>query len=107
MSEGKKFDNGKPDPSLIPSEFIMGVASVFSFGASKYGKHNFRLGFEHSRALAAAIRHIYAILAGEEIDPESGLPHIYHAGCSLAMYDYMRNKHPKKNDVHELVKDSK
>jgi hypothetical protein len=103
--QGKKFDAGKAPISLIPTEYILGTAAVFNFGGQKYGLHNFRSGLAHSRCLDAAMRHICAILAGEEIDAESGLPHVYHASCSLAMYDYMRVHHSALNDIHELVKD--
>ncbi len=101
--EGKKFDQGKPDMTMIPSSYVLGTADVFSFGAQKYARGNFRLGMEHSRPLAAALRHIYAILDGQEIDPESGKPHIYHASCSLAMYDYQRLNHPNLNNLEEYV----
>lgn len=103
-NKAKKFDNGKAPITLIPSEFLLGTANVFAFGAKKYGAHNYRLGLAHSRCIDAAMRHLLAIAAGEEIDPESGLPHVYHASCSLAMYDYSRIHHPELNDIHELIK---
>lgn len=91
MSEvGVKHDQGKAPVSLIPVEAIMGMADVFAFGAKKYGRHNFRAGFDHSRALDAALRHILAIINGEDIDPESGKPHWAHALCSLSMYAYFK-----------------
>lgn len=105
--KGIKYDNGKAPINLIPVDYILGTAKVFEFGGKKYGLHNYRLGLAHSRCLDAAMRHILAILGGEEIDPESGLPHIHHAACSLAMYDYQRIHHPGLNDIHELIKEAK
>lgn len=105
MTGGIKHDNGKAPISFIPSEYIEGTASVFQFGAKKYAAHNYRKGLAHSRLLDAAMRHILAILRGEEIDPESRLPHRYHASCSLAMYDYMVLHHPELNDIYELTKE--
>lgn len=87
-SEGVKHDNGKPPISLIPAEAIVGEAKVFAFGANKYGRHNFRLGMDHSRVLDAAFRHLLAIARGEDLDKESGQPHWAHARCCLAMYAY-------------------
>jgi hypothetical protein len=104
VSGGKKNDNGKAPISYIPTEFILGTANVFAFGARKYAAHNYRLGLAHSRLLDANIRHVLAILGGEEIDPESGLPHRHHAACSLAMYDYNVIHHPSLNDIYELTK---
>ena len=99
---GVKADAGKAPISLIPTDYILGTAEVFNFGGKKYGLHNFRKGLAHSRCLDAAMRHILAILNGEQYDAESGQPHIYHASCSLAMYDYQRINHPELNDIYEL-----
>ncbi len=104
ITTGIKNDAGKAPISLIPSDFITGTAAVFNFGKGKYGKDNFRSGLAHSRCLDAAMRHILAIANGEELDPESGLPHVYHAACSLSMYDYMRINHPSLNDIYEITK---
>jgi hypothetical protein len=101
--QATKNDQGKAPISLIPSDYILGTASVFAFGGRKYGLNNFRNGIAHSRCLDAAFRHLLAISRGEELDPESGLPHIYHASCSIAMLDYMRLKHPALNDIYELT----
>lgn len=51
------------------------------------GKHNWRKGFKWTRLIAAAFRHLKAILQGEDYDvgPEgSGLPHIDHLLCMVA-----------------------
>ena len=101
---GIKLDAGKPSISLIPSEYINGTAEVFNFGGKKYGLHNYRKGLGHSRCLDAALRHIFAILQGEELDPESGLEHVFHASCSLAMYVYQQRYHPELNDIYEMTK---
>lgn len=106
-TQGKKFDNGKAPITLIPSETLLGIAQVFGFGASKYGRHNFREGLAHSRCLDAAMRHLLAIVGGEDLDPESGMPHIYHAMCSLAMYDWQRLHHPELNDRYNKNEEKK
>lgn len=101
---GVKHDSGKAPISLIPSEYIIGTAQVFGFGAAKYGAHNFRGGIAHSRLIDAALRHLTAINAGELIDKESGMAHLFHASCSLAMLAYMQIHHPQLNDLHEVLK---
>lgn len=60
-----------------------GVAQVLSFGAAKYDKHNWAQGIKLSRNFAAAVRHLVKVAQGQEIDPESGLHHYYHALCDL------------------------
>jgi len=82
---GKKFDQGKPNYSLIPMEALDEVAKVFTFGATKYGDHNWRGGFNWTRLSSAVLRHISAWLRGETYDPESRCHHLAHAICGLLM----------------------
>lgn len=82
---GVKHDEGKVDWSLMPTEAMEEVLKVFEFGAKKYERFNFRKGFKQSRLLAAAFRHLVSHMRGEDIDPESGLRHLGHAGCCILM----------------------
>lgn len=59
------------------------VASVLEFGARKYEDHNWAKGLPLSAIISAVLRHLSHALDGEEEDPESGLPHLHHAGCGL------------------------
>jgi hypothetical protein len=68
---------------LIPWEAMVAVAQVLEFGRVKYAKHNWRKGFEWTRLISAALRHIFSWLSGEDLDPESGLNHLAHACCDL------------------------
>jgi hypothetical protein len=104
---GVKLDAGKAPINLIPSEFITLTAQVFNFGGKKYGNHNFRMGIGYSRLLDAAMRHLLAYNQGEELDPESGLPHLGHASASIAMLVYMQAHHPALNDIYEQIKERK
>jgi hypothetical protein len=81
----KKFDSGKSwRPELIPPEFIKATATILEFGARKYSPGNWRHGMEWSRLYGGLQRHLNAWAAGEELDPESGKPHLWHACCMLA-----------------------
>lgn len=79
-----KFDGEKPDPTMIPQSAIMGEAKAFGFGASKYSRDNWKKGMDWMRPAAAALRHLYAWIAGEDTDPESGLNHLYHVKCNIS-----------------------
>lgn len=61
----------------------MSVAAVLGFGAEKYAADNWRKGMEWRRLYGAALRHLMAWERGEDLDPESGLPHLAHAGCCI------------------------
>lgn len=101
MSEGKKNDQGKAPIHFLTREFIEGVAQAQAFGARKYGDYNFCNGLKHTRVLDAAFRHLFAYAWGEDIDPESGLPHIFLAGANLNMLSYMVKHHPQLDDRHK------
>jgi hypothetical protein len=79
----RKDDQGKLRLDLLPTEALEEVAAVLQHGAAKYGEHNWRLGTSWRRLIAAALRHIFAWLRTEDTDPESSLPHLAHAACSL------------------------
>lgn len=80
---GLKYDTGKPRLDLVRPEFTEGVAAVLAFGSVKYAAWNWAKGIEYSRLIAALERHIAAFKRGEDIDPESGLPHLDHAACCM------------------------
>lgn len=78
---GVKFDGDKPRMDLLDAYAIEQLSLVLTFGANKYASHNWRKGIAKSRLLAAALRHLFAYLRGEDKDPESGLSHVAHAMC--------------------------
>lgn len=78
--KAKTNDEGKPPLANLPPAALRAVAQVQAFGHHKYlDFNNYRKGIEHSRALSCALRHIYAHMDGETIDPESGELHLAHA----------------------------
>lgn len=81
QSEGVKFDGEKPRMDLLDPYSMEQLSLVLTFGANKYAAHNWRKGIAKSRLLAAALRHLFAYLKGEDKDPESGLSHVAHAMC--------------------------
>jgi hypothetical protein len=81
---GVKFDNGKPDYSLLPFYALDEIVKALTYGAKKYSRDNWRKVPEfHYRYLAAAFRHVTSYARGETFDPESGLHHLSHAIVSL------------------------
>lgn len=81
---GIKYDNDKPDYSLLPFYALEEVTRALTYGAKKYSRDNWRrVPNFHTRYLAAAFRHITAHARGELRDPETGLLHMAHAVVSL------------------------
>lgn len=61
------------------------VAKALKTGAVKYGVQNYKnIGEILARVYGSAIkRHIGAWLNGQDLDPESGLPHLAHIGANV------------------------
>lgn len=98
MSSGTKHDQGKAPLDLIPYAGEEAIAQVLAFGAKKYAPGNWAKGIEYSRLISAAKRHIGAYASGEDVDPESGLSHIAHAGCCIMFLLHMQKHRPDLDD---------
>ena len=96
-----KFDTDKLPLNLLSTEAMNQTAAVLKFGAQKYAEHNWRKGFQWSRPLAAAMRHITAFNDGEDIDPESGLSHMAHAACCIMFILEFQKTHPELDDRYK------
>lgn len=96
-----KHDSGKANWSLMPWEAVEEINKVLEFGANKYAAHNWQQGegFRYTRVLNSLLRHVFSYMRGEDLDPESGLSHMAHAGCNvLFILYYIKNKSRYKND---------
>ena len=62
------------------------MALGFDEGARKYGAFNWRHGkVSASTYISALERHLLAWIDGEDIDPNSGKPHLAHMLASIAI----------------------
>lgn len=106
-SESKKFDQGKTRMDLLPLS-MEEVAKVMTYGAHKYGDHNWlSTGMKWSRLRAALGRHLNEFDRGVDFDAEAqeiGNVKLLHmaqvATNALMLCDYYKY-HPDKDDrVH-------
>ena len=92
---GIKFDDDKPDYSLIPPNALEDAVKVLTIGAKKYDRHNWKkLDNIDDRYFAAAQRHLWALQKGETFDEETGIHHGAHAICCimfLVEFYYVQN----------------
>jgi hypothetical protein len=105
FEEGVKLDEGKNRYDLIDAYTLNELAKVYTYGTIKYEDHNWRKGMRFSRIFGAIMRHTWAFWKGEDIDPESGLPHMAHAawGC-FTLLNY--SKYHKNLDDRFIEKES-
>lgn len=80
---GIKYDAEKPTFDLIPWEALGEIQQILEFGAEKYSPWNWEGGFNWLRLWNALMRHSFAWVGGEDIDPDSGFSHLSHMGCCI------------------------
>lgn len=78
-----KYDTQKLRLELIPPSLLKAVGAVLTYGAVKYADRNWEKGTNWTRILGSLERHLLAFKNGEDNDPESGLPHLWHVACNI------------------------
>ena len=97
---GIKFDDNKPDYSLIPPNALDDAVKVLTIGAKKYDRHNWKkLENIEDRYFAAAQRHLWALKRGETFDDETGIHHGAHAICCMM---FLVENYYLQNDKNEI-----
>jgi hypothetical protein len=99
------YGEQKPKISETPTIGIREMGRVFTMGAAKYGRFNWRLHAVSATVYYdAAWRHLSAWFDGEDLDPESGLPHLAHVmACLTIILD--AQAHGKLNDNRKDAQD--
>lgn len=100
-----KHDGGKAQLSLLPYGPLGDIAKVLEFGAIKYARDDWRKGGDINRFIDAALRHIFSYNEGEDIDPESGLPHLAHAGCNILFALELIKMYPDRDYRNQHLKE--
>lgn len=92
-----KFDGDKPRMELFPLPVAESISKVLTFGAKKYAAHGWKaLPEAVARYQGALLRHLALLQSGEELDSDSGLPHIYHIGCNITFLIHFYNQDQEK-----------
>ena len=93
-----RYNTGKPDYSLLPLSTLEDEVRVWAYGAQKYTSWNWTKGMAWSVPFACLMRHLAAWQRGEEVDAESGLPHLAHAMCNLRMLTLFSKTYKEGDD---------
>lgn len=102
MSRAKHFDSHKIRYDLIPMAAMRALAAVATYGLRKYDARNWEKGMAYSKVFGSLLRHVFKWWNGEKDDPESGLPHLYHAAFNLVMLiEYSENSNLKDEGLDD------
>lgn len=95
---GARYNDDKPNMSLIPLCTLEDEARVWAYGENKYAAWNWAKGMNWSVPLACALRHLSSWQRGEDIDPESGQTHLAHVMCNIRMLMLYTKTYPEGDD---------
>ena len=95
MKESNKalrYNEGKLDWTLLDFNSLVPLVEVMTYGAEKYGEGNWQKECDNpNQHLQSAIRHLIALIGGEEFDKESKCKHTGHIMANCMMWNYHVN----------------
>lgn len=96
----KRFNAGKPPLSYIMEfrQALIGISQVAEYGAEKYSRYNWKKGLKYTQVIDSLLRHLCAYADGEDLDPETCLPHVDHIGWNALSLAEMTRIHPELDD---------
>lgn len=97
-----RFNEGKPKLSFIPLSLMEDCSRVFTYGAAKYERDNWKKGDYFNSIMDSTLRHLGKIQEGEYVDEESGLPHLGHVMCNIIFLTNTCKNHLNLVDVPGL-----
>jgi hypothetical protein len=104
MGGGLRFNAGKPRIDLVPTSAVLALAEVLTVGAEKYKERNWEMGMDHSICYASAMRHLLKYWSGEDLDSESGKPHLAHVLTNIAFLIEYQKTCPQLDNRPHLTK---
>lgn len=96
-----RYNGGKLRWSLVDFDALEDMVKVLEFGSKKYTDYNWKKGLKTPEIFESIIRHLFAYIRGEDIDPESGLPHTGHILCNAMFLSYMQRFKPDFDTRHK------
>lgn len=97
--EGKalRYNEGKPDWTLLDYKSLLPLVDVMTYGATKYDRDNWKLQCDNpNQHLQSCMRHLIALIDGEEFDKESGFRHSGHIMANMMFWNYHVHPEEKK-----------
>ncbi len=84
-------NKGKLEWSIIDFKSLEPLVKVMMWGRDKYGRDNWKKGFNKEELLDSLMRHVIALQSGELDDPEHGLSHVAGVLFNAMAFQYCRD----------------
>lgn len=99
QEQSLRYNEGKLKWSLVHFKSLEPLVRVLMYGAEKYAPDNWKKGLPEKEILDSMQRHMAALMDGQQIDEESGLPHVGHIICNCMFWQY----HNENKKVKEMM----
>jgi hypothetical protein len=100
-----RYNQGKLQWSLVDFDSLEGLVRVLEYGAAKYAPDNWKLGMPVTQVSESLMRHLFAFLRGEDVDPESGCRHLSHVMCNVMFLEYIMREKPHYDNRKTKARD--
>ena len=94
----QRFNQGKTQLREVDPNFIMAMGDVLTKSRNKYDAFNWQKPTKLSTPYDSAMRHLMSFQAGQDIDPDDGLPHLIKAAVNLMFMHYHITRNPEYSD---------
>lgn len=92
QGQALRYNEGKPEYSMLDLKCLEQCVRVLEFGAKKYARNDWKKGMPTSKIIDSMLRHLACLLAGEAVDSESGLTHLGHIQCNAMFLGNKKNE---------------
>jgi hypothetical protein len=99
-----RYNNGKPQMSLLDLDCLTPCVAVMEYGAKKYSRNNWKKGMEVSKIIDSLLRHIADLLAEKTLDEESKCLIVGHIQANAMFLGNMKNN---INDITEVKNENR
>lgn len=96
--KGLRLNGGKLKWSLVPFDALAPMVRVLQFGSKKYAPYNWQKGLSVVECVESLLRHTFAFLDGEDLDPESNEEHIGHIQANILFISWLLENKPEFDD---------
>ena len=98
QEQALRYNEGKLKWSLVDWQSLEPLVKVLEMGAEKYSPNNWKKGMPVTQVSESLLRHMFAFLNGEDIDPESKIEHLGHVMCNAMFLTYILREKSQFDD---------